>query len=205
VAITYPLALPTPGPQKLVLTGRTMVSFSQSPFSGVQQVNEWPAEWWEAEVSLPPMRRVTAEAWTTFLLALRGRSGTFYLGDSAAKTPRGVATGTPVVNGAGQTGKSLATRGWTISITGILKAGDYLQVGSGATKRLYKNLTDANSDGSGNATFDIFPRLRESPADGAAITLSTTQGTFRLQDNARSWDIDEALIYGIQFKALEAF
>ena len=119
------------------------------------------------------MKREDAEQLIAFMLKLNGTYGTFTLGDPLNTSPRGVGTGTPLVNGGSQTGNSLVTDGWTSGQTGILKAGDWIQLGSGSTSRLYKILSDANSNGSGQATFDIWPNLRSSPADNAAITVSS--------------------------------
>jgi hypothetical protein len=61
-----------------------------------------------------------------------------------------------------------------------------------------------SSDSNGNATLDIFPRLRESPADGDAITVLNCVGTFRLAVNQTEWDLDSAFLYGLSFKCVEA-
>ena len=202
--ITYPLSLPTTaGIAKVRLTANDIVGISQSPFTASQQVYKYPGQFWEADVTLPAMKRADAEYWVTFLMKLNGPFGTFLLGDPLGATARGVATGTPLVNGGSQVGNELLTDGWTVSQTGILKAGDYIQLGSGATAQLYKVLDDANSDGSGNATFTIWPSLRSSPSDNAAITVSAPKGNFRLTTPA-AWDIDEASIYGMTFGAREA-
>ena len=204
MAITYPLSLPTTaGIAKVRLTANDIVGISQSPFTASQQVYKYPGQFWEADVTLPAMKRADAEYWVTFLMKLNGPFGTFLLGDPLGATARGVATGTPLVNGGSQVGNELVTDGWTVSQTGILKAGDYIQLGSGATAQLYKVLDDANSDGSGNATFTIWPSLRSSPSDNAAITVSAPKGNFRLTTPA-AWDIDEASIYGMTFGAREA-
>lgn len=204
MAITYPLSLPTTaGIAKVRLTANDIVGISQSPFTASQQVYKYPGQFWEADVTLPAMKRADAEYWVTFLMKLNGPFGTFLLGDPLGATARGVATGTPLVNGGSQVGNELVTDGWTVSQTGILKAGDYIQLGSGATAQLYKVLDDANSDGSGNATFTIWPSLRSSPSDNATITVSAPKGNFRLTTPA-AWDIDEASIYGMTFGAREA-
>jgi hypothetical protein len=208
LSITFPLALPSspPGFRTFDMLGRSVVGMARSPFTGSQQLYEFPGEWWELQASLPPMTRANAERWIAFLLSLRGRSGTFLAGDPLGKTPQGVATGTPLVNGANQTGKSLTLKGFTISITGILKAGDYIQIGTGLTQRLYKCLKDVNSDGGGNAVLDIWPRLRESPADNAAVTTASTAGLFRLGTNdSAHWTVDVAQKYGLGLTAVEAF
>jgi hypothetical protein len=186
------------------LVANDVVGVSQSPFTAVQQVYRYSGQFWEADITLPPMKRADAEYWISFLLKLNGPFGTFLMGDPNGVTPRGAATGTPLVNGAGQTGNELVTDGWTTSTTGILKAGDYIQLGTGATSRLYKVLDDVNSDGSGNATLTLWPDLRSAPADNAAITVSNTKTTFRLNSAQTSWDINEATIYGLTFGAREA-
>jgi hypothetical protein len=349
----------TPGIQKIKLSGVTQASMSQSPFSGGQQIFEWPAEWWLADVTLPPMTRAGAEPWNAMLLALRGRSGTLLLGDSAVIYPQGsilrknlvrdsdvgslnfywafnaslpivggagavsgngfrytgtgaasgfvftssqiievvpgkqysfsgyidathVTSGTPgwhifspdiltsyitfqqtagvsgrvsgswvapvgvkqvvalcdtdnctvanatsltfsnpqlevgaltayqtsdasLVSGTNASGsKTLAIRNGIPSLTQYVRAGDYIQVGTGTTQRLYKSLTDQATDGSGNLTMDIFPRLRETLVDTTPFVIERCKGSFRLASNQRGWDTDEALIYGVQFQAIEA-
>lgn len=205
MAITYPLALPThTGIRTVSLRANDTVGMNVSPFSAAQQVYKYTGQFWEADISLPPMKREDAEYWITFLMKLNGAYGTFLLGDPNASTARGVATGSPVVNGASQTGNELVTDGWTVSTTGILKAGDYIQLGSASTAQLYKVLDDVDSDGSGNATLTIWPNLRSSPSDDATIGVSGAQGVFRLTSNAAEMNINDAALYGITFGAREA-
>lgn len=177
---------------------------SASPFTLGQQIYQHQGQAWEAEISLPPMKRGDAEEWIAFLMSLAGRYGTFLLGDPAGATARGALGGTPLVNGASQSGQTLAVDGWTASVTNILKAGDYIQLGSGTTTRMHKILQNASSNGSGQTTLDIWPRLRETPSDNAAVTTAACKGTFRLADNATDFDINEASVYGIVFAAVEA-
>lgn len=205
MTITYPLALPSaPGFRTSRFEASNVVGMTASPFTYSQQVYVHQGARWAATLTLPPMKRAQAAAWCAFLVSLRGSYGTFLLGDPDAKTPQGVATGTPLVNGADQTGSQLVTDGWTAGQTGILKAGDYLQLGSGATSRLHMVLQDADSDGSGNATFDIWPPLRESPANNDPIVVSQTQGVFRLSTPDVGWDANEISVFGVSFAAIEA-
>ena len=153
------------------------------------------------------MKRADAEEWISFLIKLKGSYGTFLLGDPSAITPRGTASsspGTPVVNGGSQTGDQLVIDGATASQTGYLKAGDYIQLGSGASAKFHKVLEDTDTDGSGNATLTIFPDLRSSPADDATVVVTNAKGVFRLSDNLINWNVDEASVYGITFGCAES-
>lgn len=204
MAITFPVNFPAVGIRSMTIRARNVVGISASPFTGQQQVYKHAGQWWEAEVTLPPMKRADAEQVAAFLLSLNGRYGTFLLGDPANTSPRGVGTGTPLVNGSGQTGQDLVTDGWTADTTGILKAGDWIQLGTGLSTHLHKVLADVNSDGSGAATLTIWPDLRNTVADNAPITVSSPKGLWRLSSNETEFSIDEASIYGITFACVEA-
>jgi hypothetical protein len=134
VSISYPLTPPAspPGFASVDMTGESLTGLAASPFTGQQQVYEWAGQFWHAKCTLPPMTRANAERWISFLLSLRGMAGTFLLGDPLGKTVQGTAGGSPIVNGAGQSGKQLAISG----LTGVLKAGDYFHIGSAGENRL---------------------------------------------------------------------
>lgn len=207
MAITYPLTPPAAPKIRDVHIGVDFaVTVSQSPFTGLTQTQEFDRALWRGEFKLPKVkRRDGGQAWIAFLVALNGRAGTFLLGDPLAKTPLGVATGTPLVNGAhAARAKMLATDGWTPSTAGILKAGDFIQLGTGATTRLHMVLVDVASNGSGQATLDIRPALRTAIADNAAIVKTNTVGLWRLTENFNPWDYDRLLLYDIPIKCEEA-
>jgi hypothetical protein len=208
MAETYPLTFPTQtGVAAVEFTATDVVSVSQSPFTFSQQVVRHAGARWSATISIPPVKRSDSEYWNSFLLRLRGQFGTFLLGDPNGATPRGSAAsaaGTPVVNGASQTGNELNIDGLPTSATGYLLAGDYIQLGSAASARLYKVLEDVDSNGSGEATLNLWPDLRSSPADGATVVVSNAKGVFRLSNNEAVWTINNAGFYSISFAAVEA-
>lgn len=174
----------------------------QSPLNGTVQTVEFPGARWMLTASLPPMKRDTASDWQSFFAQLRGMSGRFYAGDPKGRVPRGTALGTPLVNGASQTGTSLITDGWTISQAAALKAGDYFQVGT----ELKVVLATVASNGSGQATITFEPPLRASPADNAPIITSNPVCIMRMTNNDQAgWDIEEAAVYGMAFSAVESF
>lgn len=206
MSIVYPLSFPaTPGPAQATIEPNDTIGVSTSPYTGQQELVEHQGKFWTLKVAFPIMTRATAEPILAVLTALKGPLGTFYFGDPLATTPLGVATGTPLVSGTNNArAATLVTKGWTTGVTNILKAGDYLQVGAGLQQRLYKVLNSVNSDGSGNATFDIWPTLREALTDSMPITLSSTKGTFRLDSNKRSWVESVGGFYTVSFGGIEA-
>lgn len=204
MAIIYPITFPTNCVKAVNIRSRNVVGISSSPFTGQQQVYRHPGAWWEMEVTLPPLKRADAEDLNAFLISLNGKYGTFLMGDPANTSPRGIATGSPAVSGAGQTGDSLITSGWTPSITGILKAGDWIQLGTASATRLHKVLADVNSDGSGVASLDIWPNLRDSPANSSAVVINSAKGQWRLAANEHNYSIEVGNIYGITFACVEA-
>lgn len=193
MSITYPLALPTSiGIAEITLSANNAVATSQSPFTFQQQIIQHPGQRWTASVSIPPVRRDLAEPWIAFLLALNGPVGTFLLGDPNGKAPQGTATSATISGAAGSASP-------TITMTGTLLAGDYIQIGSGATATLHKVLVDRN----GTGTLEIWPALR-STVTGITVTLTNTVGRFRLSGTQQSFGINNASVYGISFDCVEA-
>jgi len=207
MAISYPLTFPSTGIAQITMTARNSVAISSSPFTFRQQVQKNVGSRWEATITLPALVRADADVWIAFLMSLGGQYGTFTMGDPVAATPRGSASttpGTPVVNGASQSGGTVAVDGLPASETNYLRAGDYIQLGSGATSKLYKVLEDVSSNASNEANISIWPDLRSSPTDNDTVVVQNAVGVFRLSSPETSFNIDTASIYGISFAAVEA-
>lgn len=205
MAISYPISFPTTlGFSSFTLQTRNAVSRHESPYTFSEQVYDWGGQIWEFEGSLPLLNRASAEEYNSFLFKLKGRKGTFTMSIPDAESPRGSNLGTPLVDGGSQTGSSLNTKGWNTSQNGVLLAGDYIQLGTGSSTRLYKVLDDVNSDGSGEAVLEIYPNLRSSPSDEQAIITTNPKGLFRLRNNTNPVSIDVNSFYSISFSGMEA-
>lgn len=192
MAISYPLTMPTNiGIAEIELRTRNTVAISQSPFTYKQQTHSYDGQMWEADITLPPMNRDDAESWVSFLMALKGRAGTFLLYDPSAKTARGTAT-SAVVSG------SASDSTVTVVMTGTLKAGDYIQLGTGSDATLHKVLIEQDGDGN----LEIWPKLRKDRTSVSA-DLTSASGLFRLAANETSWSVNNASFFGISFGASE--
>lgn len=207
MAIAYPLTFPShTGIRGVSLRAINSVAYDRSPFTFAGQAQANAGQMWAADVTLPPMKYADAERWIAWLISLRGQFGTFNMGDPARAVARGTARGTDTVtvNGAGQTGQDLNITSDQLSETGYLLAGDYIQIGSGSTATLHKVLVDADTDASGDATLTLWPSVRTAPTDGAAVVVQSAVGRWRLAGNETEWSVNEAMIYGLSFSAMEA-
>ena len=207
MTISYPLAMPTvTNIRSIDLTATNAVSYSRSPFTFAGQAQEFTGKMWQATVTLPAMKRAAAEEWIAFLLSLKGQVGTFNLGDPMAETPRGSARNADniSINGALTSGSEIVMDGGVQNQTGYLKSGDYLQIGTGPTQQLFKVLADANTNGTGQITVDVWPNVRTSIANDALVTVQSTKGIFRLASNETNWSVNEVAVYGMTFAAIEA-
>jgi hypothetical protein len=168
------------GPSSIEWDEQEVVASDTCTFTGQMLTYDWMASWFEGQVSFPPMTRYSHDAWSAFISECRGPLNCFLLGDPKAKLPKGCASGTPVVNGGGQSGYSLSTRGWTPNTVSVLLFGDYIQIGY----RLYKVVDAVNSDSEGNATLSIWPPLRDLPTDGETIQTRNCKGLFKLKNTS---------------------
>ena len=193
MAISYPLSTPTTiGIESIEIRAVNAVATSQSPFTYKQQIVSHQGQIWEASVNIPSGRRDLAAEWKAFLTALKGPTGTFLLGDPDYATPRGDVSSVTLTGSAGDETA-------TVTMTGSLLAGDYIQLGSGSTAKLHQVLIDQTGDGS----LEIWPALRSDYTD-ATVVFNNPKGVFRLATNMSSWSINNASAYGISFEAVEA-
>ena len=204
---TYPLTLPTHTRIRAVtIRAVNVVAYERSPFTLSGQAQASAGQGWAADVTLPPMKYEDAEQWNAWLLSLRGQFGTFLMGDPMRCIARGSARGTDTVtvNGAGQTGENLSITSDQLSALEYLKAGDYIQLGSGISTTLHKVLVDVDTGASGNATLTLWPHVRTAPSNGSTVVVENAKGRWRLSSNESEWSVNEASIYGISFSAMEA-
>lgn len=193
MALTYPLDTPTTiGIESIELRAVNAVATSQSPFTYKQQIISHGGQKWEAAVTIPSVHRDKAAQWKAMLVGLKGQTGTFLLGDPDYATPQGTVSSCVL---SGSAGSETAT----VVMTGTLKAGDYIQLGSGPSAKLHQVLLDQDGDG----TLELWPSLR-SDYTSSTVTFNSPKGVFRLSTNVTSWSINNASTYGISFEAVEA-
>ena len=143
-------------------------TFVSRTISGRRQARQIAGQFFSMTATFPPMTRAQFAPIDAFVMKQRGQYETFTLVLPVLSTGLGSPAGTPLVNGASQTGRSIITDGWTNNIQ-IFKAGDYLKFANHG--KVYKVIADVSSHETlGTATIDIEPALVTSPVNDSAIT-----------------------------------
>jgi len=126
-----------------------------------------------------------------------GLGGEWYMAQNIQSYTSGQLGGSPVVNGASQTGASLITNGWTAAAAARVQVGDVFTIaGVHKVNPITKQSTGVlqqfiatavgSSDGSGNMTISISPSIivsgstqtvDASPASGAVLTFAASAST----------------------------
>lgn len=184
-----------------------------SPLTRAVQTTELAGARWVAEMTLPTMQRDTWRAWAAFAARMRGQAGRVYVkpwhgtGSSAPTFAAGLeltcdstatradsttpttdarypaSLGTPLINGASQTGADIVTDGWAPSAM-IFEQGDFFCYDTTAGRTLHMVVEYTESDINGEATLSVEPPIRTSPADNAALNISTPTCVMRLKDDS---------------------
>lgn len=161
------------------------------------------AQRWLVDLTWNGLTRAQVKPLEAFVIGQQGQAGTFTVILPGHEAPAGVGTGTPLVKGAGQTGRAVTIDGWTPSITGILKAGDLIKF-SGHTK-VYMVTADASSNGSGDTTVAIEPALMAAIADNEAVIVSNVPITVSMAGDLVESIFQPPLLYDYTLSAVEAF
>lgn len=186
MAVTFPVDIPLSDVADVSIRSRNSSSFQTSPFTGRGRVQQFEGEWWEATLGYRNLDRELAQDVIGFIDSLRGPIGTFVLPFPGYSTPRGTAStvlSSPTVNGSGQAGSAeLVVQSAAVSQTGWLLKGDIIQVGPSSRPRWHRVTQDVDTDGSGNATIDVWPYIRDNTINGDAVSFSSPLCLFRKVD-----------------------
>ena len=185
------------------LQSNTLVNVS--PLSGQIQTVELPGARWTCELGYSALTDAEAAAMRALLVSLRGQANRLALWDFANPVPRGTQRGTPLVNGANQTGGTLNIDGCTTGQTFL--RGDMLSVPISSPSRPHLCMVVADvTAAAGAMTLTIEPPLPVAPADNAAITWDRPTAQFVLTDPEVAWDyLSARQVTNLRLRFVEAF
>lgn len=188
------VTLPTsPSPSSITPRLITTRGELRSAFGGSMQRISRTGSRWAFDVVMPPMTAASALEWVNILeeadtCILRLPEPGITIGSP----------GTPLVNGATQTGTSLITDAWTASYA--IPKGKFVGVSVSGLQYLYQTTTAVTASGAGAATLVLRPMLRASPADDAALIVNpaTVEGFVTVADGALGISVNR-LVEGFSF------
>lgn len=167
-----------------------------------RQVRGGTVQQWAFDLSWEAMTRTELAPILAFALQQRGQFDTFTFTPPVMGTAQSAAAGTPLVNGATASGRSIPTDGWAPNVT-VLKAGDFVKFASHS--KVYMLTANAVSDGIGQATLSIEPALYASVVDNSAVTHAAVPFTCAFAGDTQELGVTPPFIGRYACKLVEVF
>jgi hypothetical protein len=196
MSVSYPVDFPEDGSNSFIKKMNMRIvnstAVQESPYTYNQKVNHFGGARWEAEVTLRPLTHTEAQQFKGFFASLKGRLGTFMLGN-----PLDVAGSNDVVSATATA--STGDETIDISVSGFTyEAGQTFQFGNHLYMAFISRQAGSHTD------VAITPPLRQNLAIGTTAVVDEPKGKWRLASNAFEFDIDKAGMYSFTFSCVEA-
>lgn len=198
-----------------------------SPITRAEQLLRRSGDRWVASFPIGPVVSAQARRLDALLARLRGITGLIQLWDFARPHPAGINTesgaeieesrfadqsgfadgtvfsfgvvdGVVVYGDHARGASEVFTRGWTPSVVGMMREGDYVQLG----RNLALLTADASTDALGRTRLQVEPALRLALVDGDAVIRTRAAAEMRLLDDDQSRrriDVDKHYHYTLTF------
>lgn len=196
-------ALPTSPAVASVKINSYQETIVTQTISGKRQARVIGGQYFKISAQYPNMTREQFAPIMAFMMKQRGSYDTFTFTPPVVSKPQGVNPGTPLVNGASQTGRSIITDGWgTGAVLTVLKAGDFFKF-TNHTK-VYQVTDDVTCDTSGNATINFEPELQTSPSNNEALVTDDVPFTVFNETNVITMATGVNNVFSFQLNLCEA-
>ena len=162
--------------------------------TGRRQARQIGGQFWKMTATFPPLTRAQFAPIYAFVVKQRGRYESFTIVPAVISTGQASPAGTPLMRGASQTGRTLATDGWSAGIS-IFKAGDFLKIAGNDKVYMVTADVTSNASTSANTPITIEPALVASPADDAVITHSSVSFTVSLTSGVQEFATDSTGLF----------
>jgi hypothetical protein len=152
---------------------------------------------WGLEVTMPVLDVDEARIWVARLVQAKRSSALFPWPQAGVVG----AEGAPRVNGAGQSGTSLAIDG--LPAAKGVKEGWFFSIIHNGRRYIHQVASDATASAGGAVTLSIEPMLRVRPADNAVIELAAPMIDGMVQGGDLGWSVELATSVGLSFTLVE--
>jgi hypothetical protein len=179
-------------PNAVSIRSQDNTALFTSPLIASAQTLDRGGQKWSMQLTFTNLRTDNRAELLGIIVALRGRANRLRI-NVHDNPKRGLYGGTPLVDGASQTGSSINVKGCSNNITGWIKRGDYFSVIVNGDHELKMCTEDASSNGTGLITGLKFePRLRAAPLNDAIITVDDgvigfPRGIYLLAGSGQGW------------------
>lgn len=184
MALSFPIDVPLEEFVAAEVEEVSIVSTQSSPFTGALKVQNFAGDYWRLTLSYRDLNRTLAQPVLAFISSLRSQANTFKVRYPGYVDPLGAAAtipSTPLVDGALQEGLAqIKIKAAPTNTERWLAAGDIIQLGPVNRAHFHRVLCDIDTDGSGRATIDIWPRVRAGLLDNDPVIYERPVGVFRL-------------------------
>ncbi|BBC72924.1 conserved hypothetical protein [Altererythrobacter sp. B11] len=188
-----------PVPARIEWTINQPTQVNRSEFTSRRRVTILPfAPRIRAKVTLPTiLGEEGVFAWRAFAADVEGQANKFRVIACERDQITGIA---PVINGAGQGGRSLQTAGW--GAAGLkLKRGQFVTIGD----QLLILMQDVVSAGDGTAEIQFKPHIRVVPPNGAVLAVTRPYAVMSMTSDDTGWVADVGQEYAVSFECEESF
>ena len=201
--LNWPATLRNPNSARLALAANTQ-SGGRSPFDGTEQTLELPGSRWTAELRWMNLPESQWRIMQAFIASLGGRAGRFRWGPTHMPR-RGTRTGAVTIAG-GQTGRAVATSGWSTSgPPAAVLTGDIIGWVDPTGRDVFHMVTaDWGPDGAGNANLPIAPPIRRSPTAGTPLNYTNPKAIWRLSSDEQGVEYERGVFAAVTLQFEEA-
>lgn len=156
------------------------------PLGGAVQTLNRLGTRWAIDITIPMMRsEPDGRAFAAKLVQAKVNGVLMWFRQDGLDIGLPALTGTPLVNGAAQTGSTLAVKGFRPGY--VVREGQFFSILTGGRHYLHMATAITVANGSGLASVPVFPMLRVSPADNAPCHFAKPMIQGSLSGNEQAW------------------
>lgn len=175
--------------------------------AGVSQARVLGPPRWMVSLGAPDhLLEDQAALWRDTIFSLEGRIHQLAVPYLELQAPRGTMRGTLTLASTAAYGdRTLSITGGAGQAGATLLQGDFIGVGSGATRQLISVAADATANGSGVISVTVRQAMRWAQSSGSAVEWNKPTALFRQRNSSSSWSFERRQRSGYGLDLVESW